>query len=175
MAATGSGVILASCSSPTTIMNNHSHTLKLSANATRKGYSKSQGQQLVQRPRASLSSRQSGVSAAEPPAENSRSSSRQLPPQFSSTAKRPQEEAAAAGGGGRVVSTTSTSLIDYFQVSNELVIRSKADGGPPRWFSPLNCACSSASSSLNFKKDTTPLLLFLPGQWSMVSGHSSLV
>lgn len=45
------------------------------------------------------------------------------------------------------------SLQDYFDVSTELVISSK-DGGPPRWFSPLECGARMKDS---------PLLLFLPG------------
>ncbi|KAJ7976277.1 Acyltransferase-like protein, chloroplastic [Quillaja saponaria] len=44
-----------------------------------------------------------------------------------------------------------TSLNDYFEQSKEFI---KSDGGPPRWFSPLDCG-----SRLN----NSPLLLFLPG------------
>ncbi|KAA8548272.1 hypothetical protein F0562_004467 [Nyssa sinensis] len=43
------------------------------------------------------------------------------------------------------------SLKDYFQLSKDLI---RSDGGPPRWFSPLECG-----SRLN----NSPLLLFLPG------------
>ncbi|XP_059669940.1 phytyl ester synthase 2, chloroplastic-like isoform X2 [Cornus florida] len=43
------------------------------------------------------------------------------------------------------------SLNDYFEQSKDLI---RSDGGPPRWFSPLDCA-----SRLN----NSPLLLFLPG------------
>ncbi|KAL2529233.1 Esterase/lipase/thioesterase family protein [Forsythia ovata] len=44
------------------------------------------------------------------------------------------------------------SLRDYLQLSRELITRS--DGGPPRWFSPLECGARLKDS---------PLLLFLPG------------
>lgn len=43
------------------------------------------------------------------------------------------------------------SLKDYFEQSKNLII---SDGGPPRWFSPLECA---------FRMENSPLLLFLPG------------
>ncbi|XP_017975081.1 PREDICTED: acyltransferase-like protein At3g26840, chloroplastic isoform X1 [Theobroma cacao] len=42
-------------------------------------------------------------------------------------------------------------LKDYFEECKELV---RSDGGPPRWFSPLECSSSSPDC---------PLLLFLPG------------
>ncbi|KAF5456972.1 hypothetical protein F2P56_021114 [Juglans regia] len=44
------------------------------------------------------------------------------------------------------------SLKEYLERSKDLIIRS--DGGPPRWFTPLECGPSSINS---------PLLLFLPG------------
>ncbi|KAJ7976278.1 Acyltransferase-like protein, chloroplastic [Quillaja saponaria] len=44
-----------------------------------------------------------------------------------------------------------TSVNDYFEQSKVLL---KSDGGPPRWFSPLECGSRSNNS---------PLLLFLPG------------
>ncbi|KAG7981558.1 hypothetical protein I3843_04G002600 [Carya illinoinensis] len=44
------------------------------------------------------------------------------------------------------------SLKEYFERSKELIISS--DGGPPRWFTPLECGPPSMNS---------PLLLFLPG------------
>ncbi|KAL2505485.1 Esterase/lipase/thioesterase family protein [Abeliophyllum distichum] len=44
------------------------------------------------------------------------------------------------------------SLRDYLELSRELITRS--DGGPPRWFSPLECGARWKDS---------PLLLFLPG------------
>lgn len=44
------------------------------------------------------------------------------------------------------------SLRDYLELSRELIARS--DGGPPRWFSPLECGARLKDS---------PLLLFLPG------------
>lgn len=43
------------------------------------------------------------------------------------------------------------SLKDYFQQSKQML---RSDGGPPRWFSPLDCASRLQHS---------PLLLFLPG------------
>ena len=43
------------------------------------------------------------------------------------------------------------SLKDYLEQSKELI---RSDGGPPRWFSPLECGSPLESS---------PLLLFLPG------------
>lgn len=44
------------------------------------------------------------------------------------------------------------SLREYFERSKELIIRS--DGGPPRWFTPLECGPPLTNS---------PLLFFLPG------------
>ncbi|XP_076930219.1 phytyl ester synthase 1, chloroplastic-like [Bidens hawaiensis] len=46
------------------------------------------------------------------------------------------------------------SLRDYFQESRELLLM-KSDGGPPRWFSPLECGSRLIHNS--------PLLLSLPG------------
>lgn len=43
------------------------------------------------------------------------------------------------------------SLKDYFEQSVELI---RSDGGPPRWFSPMECGS---------RMDNSPLLLFLPG------------
>ncbi|KAF5479268.1 hypothetical protein F2P56_000102 [Juglans regia] len=45
------------------------------------------------------------------------------------------------------------SFKEYFERSKELIIRS--DGGPPRWFTPLECGSPLANS---------PLLLFLPAK-----------
>ncbi|KAL5797253.1 hypothetical protein ACOSQ2_002073 [Xanthoceras sorbifolium] len=42
-------------------------------------------------------------------------------------------------------------LKDYFEESKDMI---KADGGPPRWFSPLGSGCHSPDS---------PILLYLPG------------
>ncbi|XP_058076256.1 phytyl ester synthase 1, chloroplastic [Magnolia sinica] len=44
-----------------------------------------------------------------------------------------------------------TSVIDYLDVSREII---KPDGGPPRWFCPVECGLPIKGS---------PLLLFLPG------------
>ncbi|MFS7895105.1 hypothetical protein Hanom_Chr00s002383g01698411 [Helianthus anomalus] len=44
------------------------------------------------------------------------------------------------------------SLKDYLEQSRELLMTS--DGGPPRWFSPLECGS---------RLDNSPLLLSLPG------------
>ena len=45
---------------------------------------------------------------------------------------------------------------EYFERSKELISRS--DGGPPRWFTPLECGPPLKNS---------PLLLFLPGHLSL--------
>ncbi|GKV40649.1 hypothetical protein SLEP1_g48258 [Rubroshorea leprosula] len=42
-------------------------------------------------------------------------------------------------------------LMDFFEACKEFI---GSDGGPPRWFSPLECGCRVPDS---------PLLLFLPG------------
>ena len=42
---------------------------------------------------------------------------------------------------------------EYLEQSKELI---EPDGGPPRWFSPLECAS---------RLDYSPLLLFLPGKY----------
>ncbi|KAL6958195.1 hypothetical protein U1Q18_047998 [Sarracenia purpurea var. burkii] len=46
----------------------------------------------------------------------------------------------------------SLTLKDYFEQSKDMI--KSNDGGPPRWFSPLECGSRSKNS---------PLLLFLPG------------
>ncbi|GLU18711.1 hypothetical protein SLE2022_349950 [Rubroshorea leprosula] len=43
------------------------------------------------------------------------------------------------------------TLKDFFEACKEFI---GSDGGPPRWFSPLECGCRAPDS---------PLLLFLPG------------
>lgn len=48
------------------------------------------------------------------------------------------------------------SLKDYFDEAEDM-IKSSSDGGPPRWFSPLECGSHTHDS---------PLLLFLPGAFS---------
>ncbi|KAL1547406.1 hypothetical protein AAHA92_23890 [Salvia divinorum] len=57
-------------------------------------------------------------------------------------------------GGGREaeVEEGSSSLRNYFDQCRELTSRS--DGGPPRWFSPLEC---------RRRLNDSPLLLYLPG------------
>ena len=45
----------------------------------------------------------------------------------------------------------SLNLSNFFQQSKDLI---KSDGGPPQWFSPLECGS---------QLDNSPLLLFLPG------------
>ena len=52
------------------------------------------------------------------------------------------------------------SLKDYFEQSKELI---RSDGGPPRWFSLLECGSPS---------DSSPLLLFLPGFYIICSFFS---
>lgn len=49
------------------------------------------------------------------------------------------------------------TLEDYFAASTELV--TIKDGGPPRWFSPLECGARTNDS---------PLLLFLPGNYNFL-------
>lgn len=51
------------------------------------------------------------------------------------------------------------TLKDYFDQCRELISRS--DGGPPRWFSPLDCGSRLKDS---------PLLLYLPGKCISVFG-----
>lgn len=46
---------------------------------------------------------------------------------------------------------TRKSLKDYFDEAKDMI---RSDGGPPRWFSPLECGAHSPDS---------PLLLYLPG------------
>lgn len=50
------------------------------------------------------------------------------------------------------VEGTRKGLREYFEESKVMI---KSDGGPPRWFSPLETGARSHDS---------PLLLFLPGQ-----------
>ncbi|GAB4835914.1 hypothetical protein Ancab_000833 [Ancistrocladus abbreviatus] len=45
----------------------------------------------------------------------------------------------------------TTSMKDYLDAAKEMI---KPDGGPPRWFCPIECGCPLKDS---------PLLLFLPG------------
>ncbi|XP_071915156.1 phytyl ester synthase 2, chloroplastic isoform X2 [Coffea arabica] len=95
---------------------------------------------------------------------NSNSSRRQ--PHLSTTTTTTTKQEAAAAAGGVVM---SPGLIDYFQVSEDLVLRSEADGGPPRWFCLLDCHCSS-SHSASSSKNHNPLLLYLPGVDGVGSG-----
>lgn len=60
-----------------------------------------------------------------------------------STEKKREDESQSGG----------LSVRDYLELSRELIARS--DGGPPRWFSPLECGARLKDS---------PLLLYLPGQ-----------
>ncbi|CAA2982826.1 acyltransferase At3g26840, chloroplastic isoform X1 [Olea europaea subsp. europaea] len=59
-----------------------------------------------------------------------------------STEKKREDESQSGG----------LSVRDYLELSRELIARS--DGGPPRWFSPLECGARLKDS---------PLLLYLPG------------
>ncbi|GLT57373.1 hypothetical protein SLA2020_303510 [Shorea laevis] len=93
----------------------------------------------------SNSSRRFTASTEQPPTTTSR---------FSGSGRLEKREEAE-----RVTATRSEnsavergSLKDYFERSKELVSRS--DGGPPRWFTPLECGPPLTNS---------PLLLFLPG------------
>ncbi|KAB5520895.1 hypothetical protein DKX38_025214 [Salix brachista] len=56
--------------------------------------------------------------------------------------------------------TSRKSLEDYFEESKDL-IGSGGGGGPPRWFSPLDCGS---------RLDNSPLLLYLPGQSVRIDG-----
>lgn len=83
----------------------------------------------------------------------------------SSTARRTSEkreeaegtklEKAVAEGGNEweEVEQDKRGWKAYFEESKELI---KSDGGPPRWFSPLDGGS---------RFDNSPLLLFLPGQY----------
>lgn len=54
------------------------------------------------------------------------------------------------------------SLKDYFEESKDFI---RSDGGPPRWFSPLECGS---------RLDESPLLLYLPGKsFLFIYFHSS--
>lgn len=74
-----------------------------------------------------------------------------LPATFSTTSA-PIALIKAARSVSRHKQIKATRLRDYFQQSTYLL--TKSDGGPPRWFSPLECG-----SRLN----NSPLLLTLPG------------
>lgn len=72
--------------------------------------------------------------------------------------KNPAAETPPSDGGrvGREAETEDrqSTLRDYFEQSQGLISRS--DGGPPRWFSPLECRSRVKDS---------PLLLYLPGNF----------
>ncbi|XP_059450629.1 LOW QUALITY PROTEIN: phytyl ester synthase 2, chloroplastic-like [Corylus avellana] len=92
----------------------------------------------------SNSSRRFAVSTEQPTTTSRSSGSGRLE-------KREEAEAVAATG-FEDPAVERGSLKDYFERSKELVRRS--DGGPPRWFTPLECGPPLINS---------PLLLFLPG------------
>ncbi|XP_057800472.1 phytyl ester synthase 2, chloroplastic-like [Salvia miltiorrhiza] len=84
---------------------------------------------------------------------------RELAPSVSDSSavgKKPAEEIPPSGGRGREPEAESddglSSLKNYFDQCREFI--SKSDGGPPRWFSPLECRSQLKDS---------PLLLYLPG------------
>lgn len=90
---------------------------------------------------------------------------REVAPSASESAAVGKELAAAmplsSGGGSERVAETEeprSTLRDYFEQSQELISRS--DGGPPRWFSPLECGVRLKDS---------PLLLYLPGSFIYLS------
>ncbi|KAH9791710.1 AB hydrolase-1 domain-containing protein [Citrus sinensis] len=57
------------------------------------------------------------------------------------------------------------SLKDYFDEAEDM-IKSSSGGGPPRWFSPLECGSHTRDS---------PLLLFLPGYGATVVPYHSCI
>ncbi|KAF7819368.1 acyltransferase-like protein [Senna tora] len=77
-----------------------------------------------------------------------------------------ESAAAAAGNEWEEVEQDKRGWKAYFEESQELI---KSDGGPPRWFSPLD-----GGSRL----DNSPLLLFLPGidgvGLGLISSHKKL-
>ncbi|KAI3860357.1 hypothetical protein MKX03_003529 [Papaver bracteatum] len=62
----------------------------------------------------------------------------------------------------------TSSVKDYLDISREMVMKTD-DGGPPRWFCPVECGKPIKGS---------PVLLFLPGMdgtgWGLVLHHKSL-
>ncbi|KAI8533367.1 hypothetical protein RHMOL_Rhmol10G0003700 [Rhododendron molle] len=99
---------------------------------------------------ARLTSRQPVSSTEPPPQPPSSSGNRRLE-------KKKQEAADTVTKSGGGSEERRLSLKDYFEQSADM-IRS-VDGGPPRWFSPLDCYSRS---------DNSPLLLFLPGLVDLV-------
>lgn len=55
------------------------------------------------------------------------------------------------------------SLKDYFDEAKDMI---RSDGGPPRWFSPLECGAHSPYS---------PLLLYLPGLFLYLLLYYSII
>ena len=181
MAPIGSGVVaVASCFWPCTNIYGHQ---KMSSNYLRRRICSRRRSTVRSLPRYSngskagaslLSCRQSAVSAEPPPPGQSSvllphvSNGNRQQPHLSTTTK--QEAAAATGG---VV--MSPGLINYFRVSEDLVLPSEADGGPPRWFCLLDRTSCSSSHSASSSKNHNPLLLYLPGQQPLPNRISKLL
>ena len=102
----------------------------------------------------SNSSRRFAVSTEQPP--TTATTDTKTTSRFSGSGrleKREEAEAAAAAATRfEDPAVERGSLKDYFERSKELV--SQSGGGPPRWFTPLECGPPLTNS---------PLLLFLPG------------
>ncbi|KAJ4823185.1 hypothetical protein Tsubulata_015131 [Turnera subulata] len=77
--------------------------------------------------------------------------------------KNPYALALVEGGEGEEGENGNyKSLKDYFEETKDLI---RSDGGPPRWFSPLECGS---------RLENSPLLLFLPGLVDLVERTSQL-
>lgn len=74
----------------------------------------------------------------------------------SAEGKKAETPPIGGGGVGREAETEDrrSTLGDYFEQSRGLI--SVSDGGPPRWFSPLECRS---------RLEDSPLLLYLPGNF----------
>ncbi|KAL8557492.1 hypothetical protein ACS0TY_004795 [Phlomoides rotata] len=100
-----------------------------------------------------ISNRKLSISASTVPTEKQpQLRAESLSPNDAVEKKTATETPSSSSGGGEESKDGRLTLKDYFDRSRELISRS--DGGPPRWFSPLECASQAIDS---------PLLLYLPG------------
>ncbi|KAL8544329.1 hypothetical protein ACS0TY_004752 [Phlomoides rotata] len=100
-----------------------------------------------------ISNRKLSISASAVPTEKQpQLRAKSLSPNDAVEKKTATETPSSSSGGGEEPKDGRLTLKDYFDRSRELISRS--DGGPPRWFSPLECASQAIDS---------PLLLYLPG------------